>query len=110
MKDYRVPDSDLIIVKGTSVLISTYGVHNDPSIFPNPERFAPERFRDNNNQKSSLIVFGAGQKRCPGNLIFILILTEISVLFIFLISRKEIRFIDNKDGHCKNCPKILYYD
>lgn len=65
VKDYQVPDSNLIVEKGTSVLISTYAIHNDPDIFPYPERFDPDRFYDN-KQTMSLMAFSNGQKQCPG--------------------------------------------
>lgn len=65
VKDYKVPDSDLILEKDISVLISVYAIHNDPEIFPKPEVFDPDRFKDSNQQKA-MMTFSLGQKSCPG--------------------------------------------
>lgn len=43
-KEYPIPDSKLTITKGTSIFIPTYGLNWDPEIFPEPERFDPNRF------------------------------------------------------------------
>lgn len=47
-KDYQVPDSKIILKKGTTMLASIYGIHHDPSLYPNPEEFDPERFSPEN--------------------------------------------------------------
>ena len=69
IKDYKVPGTDLVIEKGTSLLISLYGLHNDPEYFPNPEKFDPERFSEENKPKIkpyTYIPFGDGPRICIG--------------------------------------------
>jgi cytochrome P450 len=58
------------VAKGTQVFISPYVMHRLPQYFPDPERFDPERFRQ--EQEAQLpryvyIPFGAGPRVCIGN-------------------------------------------
>lgn len=68
-QDYKVPNSDLIIEKGTPVMISMIGMHYDPQYFPNPEKFDPERFTEENKKNRPAYVyfpFGEGPHVCIG--------------------------------------------
>lgn len=69
-KDYPVPGSDVVLPRGTSILIPAYSIHHDPEYFPNPENFEPERFsaeatatRDN----VTFLPFGDGPRNCIGS-------------------------------------------
>ncbi|XP_031330452.1 probable cytochrome P450 6a17 [Photinus pyralis] len=67
--DYKVPGTDFLIEKGTSVVIPLYGLHHDPEYFPDPERFDPERFNEENKKKMvpySYMPFGEGPRLCIG--------------------------------------------
>ncbi|KAF5277791.1 hypothetical protein FQR65_LT03771 [Abscondita terminalis] len=58
-----------IIPKGTVMKIFTYELHNNPSIFPNPDVFDPERFNATNSKNISFysyIPFSAGPRNCLG--------------------------------------------
>ncbi|BCL79628.1 cytochrome P450 [Ktedonobacteria bacterium brp13] len=60
---------DYFIPKGTSVVISPYTIHRRSSLFPDPERFDPERFglqQEQNIIRYSYIPFGAGSHMCLG--------------------------------------------
>ena len=51
---------------GVSVTPSIYLVHRNPEIYPEPERFLPERFLDNPPGTYTWIPFGGGVRRCLG--------------------------------------------
>lgn len=66
---YKVPNSDLIIEKGTPIYISMLGMHYDPEYFPNPDKFDPERFSEENKRNIPSCVylpFGDGPHACIG--------------------------------------------
>ncbi|XP_059489203.1 uncharacterized protein LOC132204601 [Neocloeon triangulifer] len=68
-EDYRVPDSDLVIAKGTPVTVPIYSLHNDPKYWPEPDKFDPERFSPENKKKIvpfSYIPFSEGPRICIG--------------------------------------------
>ena len=43
-----------------------WGVHHDPEVHPDPERFDPERFLGRNPPTNTWIPFGGGVRRCIG--------------------------------------------
>ncbi|KAK2585576.1 hypothetical protein KPH14_010210 [Odynerus spinipes] len=68
-QDYKIPNHDLTIEKGTPVMISMTGMHYDPEYFPNPEKFDPERFTEENKKSRPAYVFfpfGEGPHVCIG--------------------------------------------
>ncbi|MFL5898916.1 MAG: cytochrome P450 [Solirubrobacterales bacterium] len=56
---YELPD-------GARVVPSIHLVHRDPRIYPEPERFLPERFLDEAPGTYTWIPFGGGVRRCLG--------------------------------------------
>ncbi|XP_033338373.2 cytochrome P450 6k1 [Megalopta genalis] len=67
--DYKVPNSDLVLKKGTPVYISMLGLHTDPEYFPDPEKYDPTRFNEENKQKRTPFTyfpFGDGPRICIG--------------------------------------------
>ncbi|MET0558116.1 MAG: cytochrome P450 [Solirubrobacterales bacterium] len=51
---------------GTRVTPSIYLIHRDPAIYPEPDRFLPERFLDTPPGTYTWIPFGGGIRRCLG--------------------------------------------
>jgi cytochrome P450 family 135 len=51
---------------GVSVTPSIYLVHRNPNVYPEPDRFLPERFLDNPPGTYTWIPFGGGVRRCLG--------------------------------------------
>ncbi|XP_067009323.2 probable cytochrome P450 6a13 [Anabrus simplex] len=66
---YDIPGTDVHLDKGTRVIIPVFGLHHDPQYFPDPEKFDPERFSENNKAKRHHYVylpFGEGPRMCIG--------------------------------------------
>ncbi|XP_073821343.1 cytochrome P450 6a16 [Musca autumnalis] len=69
MEDYRVPDTDVLLEKGTFVTIPVKAIHYDPEIYENPTAFRPERFHPSEQQKrhpQAFLGFGDGPRNCIG--------------------------------------------
>ncbi|KAB0794254.1 hypothetical protein PPYR_13874 [Photinus pyralis] len=76
--------------KGDTLWIPVYAMHRNPNFYPEPERFNPERFSDENKSKivpGSYFPFGSGPRLCIGNRFAML---ETKLLFFSLLSKFEI--------------------
>lgn len=98
-----VPDKGLIwrgdskvaqckIPGGTTVVIQPWSLHRIPSIFPNPDKFDPQRWIDSDeNQlkvmKANLMHFGSGGRMCIG---MNLAVAEIKIIIPSLLCRYKI--------------------
>ncbi|GJQ88379.1 Cyp6a9 [Trypoxylus dichotomus] len=69
IKDYKIPNSDIVLKTGTDVFVTVLGVHHDPEYYPDPQRFDPERFSEENKNKRpdfAFLPFGKGPRTCIG--------------------------------------------
>ncbi|XP_049539830.1 probable cytochrome P450 9f2 [Anopheles darlingi] len=73
-KEFVVPaDGDqpaITIPKGANVSIPVAGLHYDPRYYPDPDRFDPERFNEENRQMlhpAVYLPFGIGPRNCIGS-------------------------------------------
>lgn len=72
VKDFVYEDVDgyrLVIAEGSNILIPVYATHHNPDFFPDPEKFDPERFSEENRQHiipNTYIPFGNGPRSCIG--------------------------------------------
>ena len=42
--EYTIPGTNILMKKGSMVLINAAGIHSDPKYFPNPTVFNPDNF------------------------------------------------------------------
>ncbi len=73
---------------GVSVAPCVYLVHRNPEIYPEPQRFLPERFLDNPPGTYTWIPFGGGVRRCLGASFAQF---EMAVVLKELVKRHQIR-------------------
>ena len=57
---------DWAIPRGSSIVVSIARMHADPDVFPEPERFDPQRFIGTKPPSFAWIPFGGGARRCVG--------------------------------------------
>jgi cytochrome P450 len=58
-----------LVPAGSAVCYSAYAVHRDPSLYPDPDRFDPDRWlpgRQDTPSRAAYIPFGAGKRGCIG--------------------------------------------
>ncbi|CAH2269488.1 jg27297 [Pararge aegeria aegeria] len=76
VKDYNMgkpndkSTQDYIIRKGEAIWVPTWCFHRDPKCFPNPDKFDPERFSDENKHfinSTAYMPFGLGPRNCIGS-------------------------------------------
>jgi len=70
-EDYQVPDTDLVIKKGTPIVLSLFGMHRDPDYFPDPLLYDPERYLEENMNYNPVayMPFGEGPRHCIGKIL-----------------------------------------
>jgi cytochrome P450 len=73
---------------GVAVVPSIHLIHRDPTIYPEPDRFRPERFLETPPGTYSWIPFGGGVRRCLGASFA---QQEMAIVLRELVSRRMIR-------------------
>lgn len=98
-KDYVYDDGKrppFKIEKGGSFVFPIYGIHHNPDYFPDPEKFDPERFSEENKDSiipGTYIPFGVGPRNCIGKHFHVPFTANQKIIFgIFRISH-EIMFL-----------------
>jgi cytochrome P450 len=79
---------------GAAVVPAIHLVHRDPRIYPDPERFLPERFLEQPPGTYTWIPFGGGVRRCLGAAFAQF---EMTVVLRELVRRHQIRPVDVAD-------------
>ena len=71
--DYRLPspagNGTITLPAGTGVYIPVLALHHDPTYFPEPQKFDPDRFTEENKHSRpnyAYMPFGEGPRMCIG--------------------------------------------
>ncbi|XP_070505329.1 probable cytochrome P450 6a14 [Chironomus tepperi] len=108
-RDYKIPNTDIILEKGTVVQVPVFAIHNDPDIYPEPDRWDPDRFLPENvenRHKFAFLGFGEGPRMCIGKRLGMTILK--AILAKFLISY-DFEINKNKTSvPIRHCVKRLF--
>nr|CAD7460379.1 unnamed protein product [Timema tahoe] len=98
VKPYSIPPSGdqpgMTFNEGDLLEIPIFGIHRDEAHFPDPDKFDPERFSDENKHNIkpfTFIPFGLGPRSCIGNRFTLM---ETKVALIFLLSRFNFKVMD----------------
>ncbi|KAL1418762.1 hypothetical protein MTO96_025791 [Rhipicephalus appendiculatus] len=68
-RDYILDRTGVKVKKGDLIAIPIYSMHHDPEYFPEPSKFDPERFSDQNLENIrpfTYLPFGEGPRNCIG--------------------------------------------
>jgi cytochrome P450 family 9 len=82
------------IKKGEVVWIPIYSIHHDSEIYPDPEKFDPSRFSDENKNKikpCTYLPFGSGPRNCIGTRFALM---EAKLLLFHILSKFTIEVCD----------------
>jgi len=94
-RDFELPAAlpgakPYVVRKEEIVWIPFYALHYNPEYFPEPDKFKPERFLDDNKDQCNLnayFPFGLGPRMCIGNRFALL---EIKVMLFHLLARCDL--------------------
>ncbi|CAE6421570.1 unnamed protein product [Rhizoctonia solani] len=92
-RGYRIPAN-------STVYNNVYAITRDESIFPDPEKFIPERFDENRVGHTPLsprdIIFGVGRRICPGQFV-----ADASIYLVMasLLATMDIAKARGENGH-----------
>nr|ABS31131.1 cytochrome P450 [Tribolium castaneum] len=66
---YTFEETGFTLDKGVSIMVPISGLHYDPEYYPDPEKYDPERFSDENKKNLTpytYLPFGEGPRNCIG--------------------------------------------
>jgi len=96
-KDIKV--GDYIIPKNYEVVLPIYAIHHDPVVYPNPYKFNPDRWNDDNetgekvNTAYTWLPFTVGPRNCQGNKYA---MVELKVIMATLYKRYKFRIVPDQ--------------
>ncbi|KAK7793715.1 hypothetical protein R5R35_007871 [Gryllus longicercus] len=64
-----LPESHTVLPEGTNMFLTPYGMHHNPNVYPDPEKFDPERFSKEECARRhpyAYLPFSAGPRNCIG--------------------------------------------
>ena len=106
-KDYKLPNTNLVLKKGDLIRLNNIGISSDPDVFPNPEQWNPENFSKENRSKRSpysFMGFSLGPRNC---LALRFAMFEMKVAVSYFVSKFRILPSDKTSRNVKVDPNSL---
>lgn len=95
VKDFELPPTlpnakPCLVKEGMTLFIPIYALQHDPKYFPEPDKFKPERFFDEEDQCNfnAYYPFGLGPRMCIGNRFALL---ETRIMLFHLLARCQLK-------------------
>ncbi|KAJ8670407.1 hypothetical protein QAD02_001666 [Eretmocerus hayati] len=101
--EYTFPGTNVVIEKGTPIMLPMRRLHMDPKYFPDPEVFMPERFLEENRKNIvpfTYFPFGEGPRNCIGSRLGLI---QVKLGLIIIISKYELT-------PCAQTPSPMKFD
>ena len=98
---------DYTIKAGKFVCTSPRVSHRIPEVFPDPEKFDPDRYTPERKEDAipfSWVAFGGGKHKCTGNAFAML---QLKAIFSILLRRFEFELIDDPDSYADDFTKMV---
>lgn len=98
---------DYTIKAGKFVCTSPRVSHRIPEIFPDPEKFDPDRYSEERNEDKrpfSWLAFGGGRHKCTGNAFAML---QLKAIFSILLRRYEFELMDPSDSYADDFEQMV---
>ncbi|XP_018573794.1 cytochrome P450 9e2 [Anoplophora glabripennis] len=102
----------LYLEVGTICWIPVFAIQRDPKYWPDPKKFEPERFSEDNLEKicnSSFLPFSAGPRSCVGSRFALL---EAKLVIFYIISKFEVipteKSVSNKNPHLTSSSSFWF--
>ncbi|WP_307531053.1 cytochrome P450 [Streptomyces umbrinus] len=91
---------------GTTLFYSPYLLHLNPDLFPEPERFDPDRWLPGRNvdlPPGAMLPFGLGSRKCIGDKFG---LAEITLTLAAIASRWQLRIVPGEPTKTRTAPEM----
>jgi sterol 14-demethylase len=98
---------DYIIKAGKFVCISPRVSHRIPEIFPDPEKFDPDRYTEARQEDAtpfSWIAFGGGRHKCSGNAFAML---QLKAIYAILLRRYNFELVGAPESYQDNYKEMV---
>ena len=106
-KDYKLPNTNLVLKKGDLIRINNIGISSDQEVFPDPERWNPENFsKESRSQRSpySFMGFSLGPRNCIAKRFAML---EMKVAVSYFVSAFKILPSDKTNRNVEVDPRSI---
>ena len=98
---------DYVIKAGKFVCVSPRVSHRIPEIFPDPEKFDPDRYTEERQEDAtpfSWIAFGGGRHKCSGNAFAML---QLKAIYAILLRRYNFELVDAPESYRDNYKEMV---